>query len=121
MQGSPSSAEDAGDAANSPSFEQLFYQAKVHESRGEVKEAEEVHKQMLVAYPNRADGWLVFGQFLIQQKRFREALPYLEECLKLDPKSEFARLLSAEAWIELGEHERALEFLAAIPKKEAEK
>jgi tetratricopeptide (TPR) repeat protein len=61
------------------------------------------------------------GHFLMEQKKFEEAIPYFQKCIELDPNSGRPYEDTSMAYYELGDKENALLFLDKAIQRESRK
>jgi tetratricopeptide (TPR) repeat protein len=85
--------------------------------QGDIKGAEYAFKQVTVAEPEYADGWLNVARALIQEGETDAAKPYIAEALKRDPS--LGRIHFFKAMIEKadGDYEAALASLKVTADK----
>lgn len=74
-------------------------------------ERREAFQQSIVACPHDAALYTDYASFLIGNHDFNEALPVIEEGLKIEPQSEILHLRQGEALIALGDAPRGLSAL----------
>jgi Flp pilus assembly protein TadD len=85
--------------------------------QGDIKAAEYAFKQVTVAEPGYADGWLNVARALIQEGETEQAKPYIAEALKRDPS--LGRIYFFNAMIQKadGDYDAALTSLRIVSDK----
>jgi tetratricopeptide (TPR) repeat protein len=81
------------------------------------EEAIAVLSAALQNHPEEAALWAGLGTALVQQGRPAEALPFIEEAIRLDQKGGGFRYLRANALADLGDHAAALADYAAAERQ----
>ena len=72
-----------------------------------IEDAEKHFRESLAIFPDDADFNYFAGTTLNQQQKFRDAVPYLEKCLELDPSHVDAMGALAMAYDETGEYAKS--------------
>jgi tetratricopeptide (TPR) repeat protein len=91
--------------------EVLIQQAELHSKQTNHESAIELLLEASKHTDDLEDIWLLLGMEYIFLNRYREAINYLRECLKLNP-SDFSSLFNVVYCFEmLNEHKQAVEFL----------
>lgn len=57
-------------------------------------------KQRLVSNPDDLEGWLLLSRSLMMTGRFLDAIPALEQAIRLDPENPDLKIAYADAWAE---------------------
>ena len=88
-------------------------------------EALDVLTPAVHANPGEARLWSALGAVLVQQGRSDQAMPFLDEAVRLDPRSGVALYARANGLADLGEHDRAIAdyegAMARLPKADRER
>src|SRR5205807_1195374 len=112
-------AQSSPDTA-SERVQELYFQAKTAEARGDFAGAAQIYESLLQISPRLAPAYNNLGSLYLRQREYKKAAGVLEKGLKLDPKMSSASALLGIALYELADYpgaERSLESaLRANPK-----
>lgn len=82
--------------------------ADAYREKGLFTEAETTARKGIDLHPEYIGGYVALGKLLCSQKRFAEALPFLNKAAQLSPENLLAHELLGQAFIELGKPQEAL-------------
>jgi len=83
----------SSDVGMTPEEYQTFYEAHQKE---QLKSMMEAHQDRIRKYPERAPSLLVQARFMIEDRKFDEALKYINSAIYHDPKNELGHIMKYE-------------------------
>ncbi len=90
-----------------------FDQGQVYARRGQFDEADDELSRAIEVDPEFADAWLRLGALRLEDDRPQAAIETLLQVAALWPEHPEVHNLTGEAWLQLGEHDKALAAFAA--------
>jgi tetratricopeptide (TPR) repeat protein len=94
----------------------LTYIGECYEKLGALPEAKKYYQKALAEDDNWGDAWLGLGVILDLEKKTRDAIPFIQRAIDTDNENPDYWHVLAEAWIRLGELEKAEEAVAELIK-----
>ena len=91
-----------------------FQEAQTLAEKGDAGGAEKAYQTLTQNFSGKAESWFLMGKFLMEAKRFKEAIPYFERGLQINAASETAHLHLARLYLDLEEPEKSLEHLEKL-------
>ncbi len=68
------------------STQQLFEEAQAARARGDLAQAEQKYREVIQQEPQVANAYQNLGNVYFTERKYREAIPVLEQALKIDPR-----------------------------------
>ena len=90
-----------------PEFESNLKAAKDAYQNGNLDEACEILKKAADIFPRHADTLYLMGKFLTRNKKYKEALGYLQKYIELKPYDANAYTILAHCFFKLGNFQKA--------------
>ena len=90
-----------------PDPSQTIAEAKRHHHAGNLHAAEQLFRQALEMDPHRAETWYFLGVLHSQQRRFEEAIEYLQKATSIDPRQPVYFYALANVFLERGDYDEA--------------
>jgi len=93
--------------------------SRAHLAANDIASALETARDTASLYPSVAPTALLLGEALLAAQALPPAIAEFQRALRIDPALEDARLKLAQAWLEAGEADKAIEALDAVEESSA--
>ena len=102
------------DSAGSPSATELRKQGNALLAQGNLEQAGLSYRAATLADPRNAAAFISLGYVLCEQRRFEEALPALEQAVRIDPSQVDAHFMLSTLAQDLGDMDLAISHLREV-------